>query len=56
MEAIIRHSPITRNGPIYSTYGTYVGGGVGVAHHPIRGVGKGFGAEGGFTRNEGGGH
>ena len=21
MEAIIRHSPITRNGPIYSTYG-----------------------------------
>ena len=32
-----------------------VGGGVGVAHHPMRGVGKGFGAEGGFTRNEGGG-
>ena len=31
------------------------GGGVGVAHHPIRGVGKGFGVEGGFTRNEGGG-
>ena len=28
---------------------------VGVAHHPMRGVGKGFGAEGGFTRNEGGG-
>ena len=22
MEAIIRHSPITRNGPIYSTYGS----------------------------------
>ena len=32
-----------------------VGGGVGVAHHPMRGVGKGFSAEGGFTRNEGGG-
>ena len=32
-----------------------VGGGVGVANHPKRGVGKGFGAEGGFTRNEGGG-
>ena len=31
-----------------------VGGGVGVAHHPMRGVGKGFGAEGGFTLNEGG--
>ena len=33
-----------------------VGCGVRVAHHPMRGVGKGFGAEGGFTRNEGGGH
>ena len=33
-----------------------VGGGVGVANHPMRGVEKGFGAEGGFTRNEGGGH
>ena len=32
-----------------------VRGGVGVAHHPMRGVEKGFGAEGGFTRNEGGG-
>ena len=32
-----------------------VGGGVGVAHHPMRGFGKGFGAEGGITRNEGGG-
>ena len=32
-----------------------VGGGVGVAHNPMRGSGKGFGAEGGFTRNEGGG-
>ena len=32
-----------------------VGGGVRAAHHPMRGVGKGFGAEGGFTRNEGGG-
>ena len=32
-----------------------VGGGVGVAHHPMRGVGKGFGAKGGFTRNEAGG-
>ena len=32
-----------------------VGGGVGVANRPMRGVGKGFGAEGGFTRNEGGG-
>ena len=32
-----------------------VGVGVGVAHHPMRGVGKGFSAEGGFTRNEGGG-
>ena len=29
--------------------------GVGVAHHPMRGVEKGFGAEGGFTQNEGGG-
>ena len=26
-----------------------VGGGVSVAHHPKRGVGKGFGAEGEFT-------
>ena len=26
-----------------------VRGGVGVAHHPMRGVGKGFSAEGGFT-------
>ena len=33
-----------------------VGGGVGVANHPKWGVEKGFGAEGGFTRNEGGGH
>ena len=32
-----------------------VRGGVGVAHQPLRGFGKGFGAEGGFTRNEGGG-
>ena len=32
-----------------------VGGGVRAARHPMRGVGKGFGAEGGFTRNEGGG-
>ena len=32
-----------------------VGGGVRVADHPMRGVGKGFSAEGGFTRNEGGG-
>ena len=32
-----------------------VGGGVAVAHHPMRGFGKGFGAEGEFTRNEGGG-
>ena len=32
-----------------------VQGGVGVANRPMRGVGKGFGAEGGFTRNEGGG-
>ena len=32
-----------------------VGGGVGVAHHPMTEIGKGFGAEGGFTRNEGGG-
>ena len=32
-----------------------VGGGVGGANHPMRGVGKGFGAEAGFTRNEGGG-
>ena len=32
-----------------------VRGGVGVAHHPMRGVGKVFGAYGGFTRNEGGG-
>ena len=31
-----------------------VGGGVVVAHHPMRGVGKVFGADGGFTRNEGG--
>ena len=30
-------------------------GGVGVAHHPMRGVGKEFSAEGGLTRNEGGG-
>ena len=28
---------------------------VGVAHHPMRGVGKVFSAEGAFTRNEGGG-
>ena len=26
-----------------------------VAHHPMGGSGQGFGAEGGFTRNEGGG-
>ena len=26
-----------------------VGGGVGVAHHPMRGFGKGLGAQGGFT-------
>ena len=32
-----------------------VGGGVRAARHPMRGAGKGFGAEGGFTRNEGGG-
>ena len=32
-----------------------IGGEVGVAHHPMRGFWKGFGAEGGFTRNEGGG-
>ena len=32
-----------------------VRGGVGVAHHPMRGFGKGFGAEGGFARNERGG-
>ena len=32
-----------------------VGGGVRAARHPMRGVGKGFGAEGGFTRTEGGG-
>ena len=32
-----------------------VRGGVGVAHHPMRRVGKGFSAEGGFTRKEGGG-
>ena len=32
-----------------------VRGGVGVAHHPIRGARKVFGAEGSFTRNEGGG-
>ena len=32
-----------------------VGGRVGPAHHPMRGVGKGFTAEGGFARNEGGG-
>ena len=32
-----------------------IGGGVRAARHPMRGVGKGFGAEGGFTRNEGGG-
>ena len=32
-----------------------VGGGVRAARHPMRGVGKGFGAEGGFTQNEGGG-
>ena len=32
-----------------------VRGGVGVAHHPMRGVRKVFGAELGFTRNEGGG-
>ena len=32
-----------------------VGGGVRAARHPMRGVGKGFGAEGGFTRNKGGG-
>ena len=30
-------------------------GGVGVAHNPMRGLGKGFRAEGGFTRYEGGG-
>ena len=35
--------------------GKPLGGVVGVAHHPKRGFGKGFGAEGGFTRNEGGG-
>ena len=33
-----------------------VRGGVGVAHHPMRGFGKGFGAEGRFARNEGGAH
>ena len=32
-----------------------IGGGVRAARHPMRAVGKGFGAEGGFTRNEGGG-
>ena len=32
-----------------------VGGGVRCAHNPMRGFGKGFGAEGGFTRHEGGG-
>ena len=32
-----------------------VGGGVRATHYPMRGVGKEFGAEGGFTRNEGGG-
>ena len=32
-----------------------VWGGVGVAHHPMRGVRKVFSAEGAFTRNEGGG-
>ena len=32
-----------------------VGGGVGVVNHPKRWVAKGFGAEGGLTRNEGGG-
>ena len=32
-----------------------VRGGVGVAHHPMRGVGKVFSGEGGFTRNEWGG-
>ena len=32
-----------------------VRGGVGIAHHPMRGVGKGFGAEGGFTRKKKGG-
>ena len=26
-----------------------VGGGVRAAHHPMRGVGKGFGADGGLT-------
>ena len=30
-----------------------VRGGVGVAHHPMRGFGKGFGAMGGFAQNEG---
>ena len=32
-----------------------VGGGVRAARHPMRGIGKGLGAEGGFTQNEGGG-
>ena len=32
-----------------------VGGGVRAARQPMRGVGEEFGAEGGFTRNEGGG-
>ena len=32
-----------------------VGVGTGVAHNAMRWLGKGFGAEGGFTRNEGGG-
>ena len=36
--------------------GNPVRGGVRVAHHPMRGFEKGFGAEGGFTRNEGGAH
>ena len=33
-----------------------VGGVVAVDHHPMRGIGEGFGAEGWFIRNEGRGH
>ena len=35
---------------------TLSGVGSGLRNHPMRGLGKGFGAEGGFTRNERGAH